>query len=165
MAEVLHDAICQITGVPTQFTVDRRNANAGLGEKYPLGLRSIQLPDTQTDSYFLKTFGRPDRDKTCECERTAEPSVTQVLHIANGDTINQKLAANNSRLSKLLHDNAPNQNIIEDAYLSALSRFPTQAEKAKILKVLSGASPSEHRAVVEDIYWAVLSSKEFLFNH
>jgi len=165
MAEVLHDAICQITGVPTQFTVDRRNANAGLGEKYPLGLRSIQLPDTQTDSYFLKTFGRPDREKTCECERTAEPSVTQVLHIANGDTINQKLAANNSRLSKLLHDNAPNQNIIEDAYLSSLSRFPTQAEKAKILKVLNGASPSEHRAVVEDIYWAVLSSKEFLFNH
>jgi len=165
MAEVLHDAICQITGVPTQFTVDRRNANAGLGEKYPLGLRSIQLPDTQTDSYFLKTFGRPDRDKTCECERTAEPSVTQVLHIANGDTINQKLAANNSRLSKFLHDNAPNQNIIEDAYLSALSRFPTQAEKAKILKVLNGASPSERRAVVEDIYWAVLSSKEFLFNH
>ncbi len=165
MAEVLHDAICQITGVPTQFTVDRRNANAGLGEKYPLGLRSIQLPDTQTDSYFLKTFGRPDRDKTCECERTAEPSVTQVLHIANGDTINQKLAANNSRLSKLLHDNAPNQNIIEDAYLSALSRFPTQAEKAKILKVLNSASPSERRAVVEDIYWAVLSSKEFLFNH
>ena len=165
MAEVLHDAICQITGVPTQFTVDRRNANAGLGEKYPLGLRSIQLPDTQTDSYFLKTFGRPDRDKTCECERTAEPSVTQVLHIANGDTINQKLAANNSRLSKLLHDNAPNQNIIEDAYLSSLSRFPTQAEKAKILKVLNDASPSERHAVVEDIYWAVLSSKEFLFNH
>ena len=58
MAEVLHDAVFQITGVPTQFTRDRRNANAGLGEKYPLGLRAIQLPDTQTDSYFLKAFGR-----------------------------------------------------------------------------------------------------------
>jgi len=105
MAEVLHDTVYQITGVPTQFSVDRRNQKQGIGEKYPLGFRALQLPDTQTDSYFLKAFGRPDREKTCTCERTAEPSVTQVLHIANGDTINKKLESPNSRIAKLIKAN------------------------------------------------------------
>src|ERR1041385_3489249 len=165
MAEVLHDAIAQISGVPTQFAVDRRNAKQEKGEQYPLGFRAIQLPDTQTDSYFLKAFGRPDREKTCECERTAEPSVTQVLHIANGDTINKKLEAKNNRISKLLAARTPNDRIVEDLYLGALSRFPTAAEKNKMLKVLNTAAPSERRSALEDVYWAVLSSKEFLFNH
>ena len=165
MAEVLHDAVSEVTGVPTQFTVDRRNANAGLGEKYPLGLRAIQLPDTQTDSYFLKAFGRPDREKTCACERTAEPSVTQVLHIANGDTINKKLESKNNRISKLLESDTSDEKIVEEIYLSALSRFPTPAEKEKILKVLDLKDQSERRTIIEDVYWAVLSSKEFLFNH
>src|SRR5439155_3131379 len=133
MAEVLHDAVAQITGVPTQFAVDRRNAKQPVGEKYPLGFRAIQLPDTQTDSYFLKAFGRPDREKTCECERTAEPSVTQVLHIANGDTINKKLEAKNNRISKLLAAKTPNEKIVEEIYLAGLSRFPTKAEKTKLL--------------------------------
>jgi hypothetical protein len=165
MAEVLHDAVFQITGVPTQFSVDRRNQKQGIGEKYPLGFRALQLPDTQTDSYFLKAFGRPDREKTCACERTAEPSVTQVLHIANGDTINKKLESPNCRISKLLQANTPDDKIVEDLYLSSLSRFPSQPEKEKILKVLAGTAETERRAALEDLYWAVLSSKEFLFNH
>ena len=165
MAEVMHDAVSQITAVPTQFSVDRRNAKAGIGEKYPLGFRAIQLPDTQTDSYFLKAFGRPEREKTCECERTMEPSVTQVLHIANGDTINKKLEAKNCRITKLIEDNTPNEKIVEDLYLSALSRAPTPKENQKMLKTLSGALESDRRAVIEDLYWAVLSSREFLFNH
>jgi hypothetical protein len=165
MAEVLHDAIGQVTSVPTQFTVDRRNNNAGLGEKYPLGFRALQLPDTQTDSYFLKAFGRPDREKTCECERTANPNVTQMLHIANGETINNKLAAKDNLISRLLAEDTPNEKIVETAYLSALSRLPTAAEKGKILERLSEADVSERRAAVEDTYWAILSSKEFLFNH
>ena len=165
MAEVMHDAIVQITGVPTVFQVDRRNAKAGLGEKYPVGFRAIQLPDTQTYSYFLKAFGRPDREKTCECERTTEPSVTQVLHIANGDTINKKLEAKNCRITKLLDQNTPNEKIVEDLYLSALSRYPTAKEKDKMLKTLSETTDSDRRTIIEDIYWAVLSSREFLFNH
>jgi hypothetical protein len=165
MAEVLHDAIGQVTSVPTQFTVDRRNANAGLGEKYPLGFRALQLPDTQTDSYFLKAFGRPDREKTCECERTANPNVTQMLHIANGDTINKKLAAKDNWISRLLAENTPNEKIVETAYLGALSRLPTVGEKGKILELLNAADASDHRAALEDMYWAILSSKEFLFNH
>ncbi len=165
MAEVLHDAVAQVTGVPTQFTLDRRNANAGLGEKYPFGLRAIQLPDTQTDSYFLKAFGRPEREKTCECERTAEPNVTQMLHLANGDTVNKKLESKDNRLSKLIADKASNDRIIEDAYLSALSRYPTPGEKEKTLKVLQVSGDAERRVALEDVYWSVLTSKEFIFDH
>jgi hypothetical protein len=165
MAEVMHDAVSQITSVPTQFSVDRRNAKAGIGEKYPYGFRAIQLPDTQTDSYFLKAFGRPEREKTCECERTMEPSVSQVLHIANGDTINKKLEAKNCRITNLIENNTPNDKIIEDLYLSALSRYPTAKQKQAMVKTLSASTESDRRAVVEDVYWAVLSSREFLFNH
>jgi hypothetical protein len=165
MAEVMHDAVAQITAVPTQFSVDRRNAKAGIGEKYPLGFRAIQLPDTQTDSYFLKAFGRPEREKTCECERTMEPSVTQVLHIANGDTINKKLESKDCRITELVEDNTPKEKIIEELYLSALSRYPTAKEMQKMFKALEETSGSDRRALIEDVYWAVLSSREFLFNH
>ena len=165
MAEVLLDAFSQVSGVPTEFQTDLRNENRGLGDKYPLGIRALQLPDTKIASYFLKTFGRPDREKTCECERTAEPSVTQVLHIANGDTINQKLAAKGNRIEKLLTDNTQPDKIIEEAYLSSLSRYPTDGEKDRLLKVLNEAAENEKRTVVEDLFWATLSSKEFLFNH
>jgi len=164
MAEVMHDAVAQITAVPTQFSVDRRNAKGGIGEKYPLGFRAIQLPDTQTDSYFLKAFGRPEREKTCECERTVEPSITQVLHIANGDTINKKLESKSCRITKLLENKTSNDKIIEELYLGALSRYPTAREKKNMLKTLKGAPDSDRRAIIEDVYWAVLSSREFLFN-
>lgn len=165
MAEVLLDAYSQVTGAPTEFRTDLRNENQGLGGKYPMGIRALQLPDTKIASYFLKTFGRPDREKTCECERTTEPSVTQVLHIANGDTVNQKLAAKGNRLEKLLAEKTPDEKIIEEAYLSSLSRYPTQTEKDKLLEALSEATESEKRPVIEDVYWAILSTKEFLFNH
>src|SRR5204862_6116029 len=107
MVEALLDAYSQVTGVPTEYQTDLRNDNRGLGEKYPLGLRAIQLPDTKIASYFLKTIGRPDREKTCECERTAEANVAQVLHIANGDTINQKLGAKENTISRQLEANLP----------------------------------------------------------
>src|SRR5262249_47511342 len=107
MAEVLLDAYSQVTGVPTEFRLDLRNQNRGLGDKSPLGLRALQLPDNKTFSYFLQTFGRPAREKTCECERTAEPSMAQVLHIANGDTLNTKLSAKDNVLSALLASNTP----------------------------------------------------------
>ena len=94
-----------------------------------------------------------------------EPSVTQVLHIANGDTINKKLESKNCRITKLIDDNTPDEKIIEGLYLSALSRYPTPKERQKMLKTLSGAAESDRRAIIEDLYWAVLSSREFLFNH
>ena len=165
MAEVLLDAVSQVTEVPTEFITDLRNQNRGLGDKYPLGLRALQLPDSLIFSYFLKSFGRADRNKTCECERTSDPSIAQALHIANGDTINQKLSAKNNRLTKLLAAKTPNEQIIEEAYLSALSRFPTEAEKARLLKEVNEAKEEDRRAVVEDMFWAIVSNREFLFNH
>ncbi len=164
-AEVLLDAYSQVTGVPTEFRVDLRNRNQGLGEKYPVGLRAIQLPDTRTFSYFLKSFGRPDREKTCECERTSEPSMAQALHIANGDTVNQKLAATNSVVAMHLTAKHAPEKVIEEAYLTALSRMPSDSEKEKMLAVLQQSPEVERRTAVEDVYWALLSSREFLFNH
>jgi len=165
MAEVLLDAYSQATGVPTEFRLDLRNQNRGIGEKYPAGLRALQLPDTRAFSYFLETFGRPDRVKTCECERTAEPSMSQALHIANGDTVNKKLSAKESVVTKFLDASTPDEKLIDEASLACLSRLPTIKEKARFIKALAGTKDAERRAVVEDIYWAMLSSREFLFNH
>ena len=165
MAEVLLDAYSQVSGVPTEFRLDLRNQNRGIGERYPAGLRALQLPDTRAFSYFLDTFGRPDREKTCECERTAEPSMSQALHIANGDTVNKKLAAKDNALSRLLATRLTDKNLVEEVFLSCLARRPTAAEEKKFLKTLESATDEERRLVVEDLHWALLSSREFLFNH
>jgi hypothetical protein len=166
MAEVMLDAVSQVTAVPTTFRMDRRNANKGLGNSYPMGYRALQLPDSNTVSYFLASFGRPDRVTTCECERTNEPSMAQALHIANGDTLNTKLAAKGNAVDKLLSSGQPDAQIVEEAYLQALSRRPTAAERAGVLKVLAAAAePAEKRAVLEDVFWGLMSAREFLFNH
>jgi hypothetical protein len=153
MAEVLLDAYSQTTGAPTEF------------KNYPKGMRAIQLPDSKVDSYFLGSFGRPEREKTCSCERTSEPSVTQVLHIFNGDTLNQKLAAKENRLTKLLDSKKPAPELVDEVFLASLSRFPTPDEKQKFQLALESTKPEELRAALEDTYWALLSSKEFIFNH
>jgi hypothetical protein len=88
-----------------------------------------------------------------------------VLHISNGDTLNQKLAAKDNRIDKLLKDKASPEKIIEEAYLGALARYPTDAEKNVFLSEFKTANEAELRALVEDTFWAILSSKEFLFNH
>ena len=165
MAEVLLDAYSQVSGVPTEFRSDLRNQNRGLGDKYPAGQRALQLPDTHVFSYFLTTFGRPDREKTCECERAAQPSMAQALHIANGDTLNQKLAAKGNVIDKLLAAKLPPEQVIDDACFAALSRPPAAGEKAKFVEALKDASDADRRLLVEDVYWALLSSREFLFNH
>jgi hypothetical protein len=154
MAEVLLDALSQATGAPTQF------------KDYGPGTRAIQLPDSNVESYFLKAFGRPDRVITCECERTLMPSMAQSLHISNGDTINEKLRAKGNRVEKLLNEKAPDGKIVEEAYLAALSRFPTDEEKKQLVTAFSEANdPAAKREVVEDLFWSVLSTNAFLFNH
>src|SRR6185436_7980340 len=165
MAEVLLDAYSQVSGVPTEFRTDLGNQNRGLGDKYPAGLRALQLPDTRVFSYFLKTFGRPDREKTCECERAGEPTMAQALHLANGDTLNQKLAAKENVISRMLASGQPLEKGIDDFCLAALARLPTPAEKSKFLKTLESTPEAGRRAALEDICWALLSSREFLFNH
>ena len=132
----------------------------------PPGTRALQLPDVNVNSYFLKTFGRPLRAITCECERTAEPSMVQVLHISNGDTINQKLEAKGNRLEQMLAANPSDEQIVEEAYLAALSRFPTDGGESETAgrrwpKRRPPTSGPRSRICI----WSILSSKEFLFNH
>jgi hypothetical protein len=166
MAEVMLDAISQVTGSPTTFRMDKRNANRGLGGSYPKGYRALQLPDTNTASYFLSSFGRPDRERTCACERTNEPSMAQALHIANGDTMNLKLSAKGNRLDQLLANVHSDNALVDQAYLLALSRPPTPREREGILKVLASANnPADKRTALEDVFWGLMSSREFLFNH
>lgn len=163
-AEVLIDAISQVTGAPTNFSADRRNANKKMGEAYPMGFRALQLPDSNISSYFLKSFGRPDRVQTCECERTNEPSMAQALHIANGETLNQKLAQKDNRIDRLMAAGLTEDALVEEIYLGILARRPSAAEQQKVVALLRGAGV-ERRTVLEDIFWSLMSSKEFLFNH
>ncbi len=164
MAEVLLDAISQVTQVPSEFTeVAFAGADRQKTDFYPKGTRAIQLYDSAVDSYFLKTFGRNSRDITCECERSDEPSMVQVLHISNGDTVNEKLTAKESYVSKLLDAGMSREAMIDEVFLTALSRFPTADEKKQLLTLMSEAS--DDRIAVEDLFWSVISSREFLFNH
>jgi hypothetical protein len=166
MAEVLLDAVSQVTAVPTSFNVERRNANRGLGTAYPIGYRAIQLPDTNTRSAFLNGFGRPDRIQTCECERTNEPSMAQALHMANGDTLNEKLKQKDNRIDKLLSTGQPASKIIEEIYLSSVSRLPTLQEAKAMTNLLAQATtPEARRETLQDILWSLLSSRDFVFNH
>ncbi len=164
-AEVLLDAISQVTVAPTTFRIDKRNANRGTSETYPMGFRALQLPDSNIASYFLKSFGRADRVATCECERTNEPSMAQALHIANGDTLNQKLAQKDNLLDHLLTASKTDAEIIDEAYLTALTRAPSAAEKTRATAMLQTAAAADRRTTLEDIFWSLMSSKEFLFNH
>jgi hypothetical protein len=146
--------------------MDKRNANRGLGDSYPMGYRALQLPDSNTASYFLTSFGRPDRVQTCDCERTNEPSMAQALHIANGDTLNVKLAAKDNRLSKLLAANLPDAQLVDEAYFLTVSRPPTAQEKTGMLALLAGAkTPEDKRTALEDAFWSLMSAREFFFNH
>jgi hypothetical protein len=116
------------------------------------------------DSYFLETFGKPDRLITCECERSSEPSMTQVLHLYNGETVNKKLAAAGSAAETAAAE-SDNAKIIDDLFLAALSRPPTTAEKQPLVAELLNTKPQDRRQAMEDLYWSVLTSREFLFNH
>ncbi|WZP01001.1 DUF1553 domain-containing protein [Isosphaeraceae bacterium EP7] len=161
-AEVLLDAVADVAGVPTPF--------AG----YPAGYRSLQLPDSRVESTFLGAFGRPERVSTCSCERSAEPSIAQALHLSNGSTINDKLRSEDGAVALAFRDKLDDTRIIDRLYLSALSRRPTDAERTGLIAVLAESvagitdpamAAASRRQAVEDVYWAILTGKEFLFNH
>jgi hypothetical protein len=161
-AEVLIDAVSQVTSAPTLFKV--RYGDSDLKE-YPLGKRALELPDVDANDYFFKSFGRPARQITCECERASQPTMVQALNLSNGATLNQKLATKNNVLDRQLTDGLPDAVVLENLYLAAFSRKPSESERSQLLAVLASASEADKRGVLEDIYWSVLSSREFLFNH
>lgn len=167
MAEVIHDAIAAIADVPTVFD---KVAFLG-GDKRPTkfydkGTKAIQLFDSSVDSNFLKTFGRNQRRITCECERSDESSIIQVLNLNNGDTLNNKLAEKNSIVDQLNErfGNDP-QALVRAAFVRCLSRFPSESEQQRLVHELESASQEDRRVVVEDLMWSLITSREFLFNH
>lgn len=167
MAEVLSDAIADLTGVPDTFT--EIALNDGSSEKapdYTQVTRSLQLPDAAVRSYFLKTFGRHPREITCECERSNQPSLVQVLHLSNGDTLNQKLASKGGYLTRFLATDPAPARILEDTWKRCLGRSPSPAEAKHFEPLITSATePAARREVVEDMYWSLLTSREFLFQH
>ncbi|MCA9040998.1 MAG: DUF1553 domain-containing protein [Planctomycetaceae bacterium] len=166
MAEVLLDAITQVTNVPDSFNeIEFPGADFEKTNAYPEGTRAIQLHDSAVKSYFLKTFGRNQRLITCECERSDEPTMVQVLHLSNGETINNKLHSDKSNIQELLQSDLSNEEIIEQAFLKTLSRYPTEEEQQKLATYLAEASEGERRIALEDLYWSLMTSREFLFNH
>jgi len=166
MAEVLLDAISDVTSVSTTFNeVVFAGADRKPTDFYPEGTRALQLYDSAVDSYFLKTFGRNQRRITCECERSDEPTMVQVLHMSNGDTINGKLQSEKGHVADMLAEELTPPQMIERIYLAALSRPPTADEVSRLTELIESTPIAEKRLAVEDLFWAVLTSREFVFNH
>ncbi len=151
-AEVLLDAVCQTTGVPEKFN------------GWPLGVRSIEVWDNRIPSYFFRIFGRPARATVCECERSNEPSISQALHLINSPEIHEKISARDGWVRKLAATNLEPSQLIDEVYLSALSRFPTADEKKVLLEAFEGPETQRHEGI-EDVMWSVLNTKEFLYSH
>ncbi|MBI3208110.1 MAG: DUF1553 domain-containing protein, partial [Candidatus Solibacter usitatus] len=160
--EVILDAMSQVTGVPAAFP------------GYPAGTRAMQLPDTQVRSQFLAVFGRPNRVICDAAERSADPSIAQALHVINGDTLNKKLSATDGNIALFLKLGLSDARILEHVFLSAYSRYPSDAERQAALEALAktrqlkGSAEAQREARrqgLEDMAWALLTSKEFLFNY
>jgi hypothetical protein len=149
-AEVMLDAISQSTGVADSF------------QGYPVGLRAIQLPGPQIESYFLSLFGRSDRVTACACERNGDVTLPQLLHLQNGDSIVNKLNDGQGRLNQLLDKEADNDKVIDELFLTTFNRPAKDTERTAAKAALESADRKE---VFHDLFWALLNSKEFAFNH
>lgn len=149
-AEVLLDCINQVTETQNKF--------AGL----PRGARAVQIPDGTTSGYFLTTFGRASRETVCSCEVKVDPNLSQALHLLNGTTIEGKIKEGGV-VRALQKAGKKRDEILEELYLRALSRPPTEAERAKLTAYFT--DPKNDEQVLTDLFWALLNAKEFVFNH
>ena len=152
-AEILLDTLAQVTDTPNKFR--------GL----PLGARAVNIADGNTSTYFLTTFGRATRKTVCSCEVKMEPNLSQALHLLNGDAVNNRIQRGRV-VQNLQKEGKKPDEVIKSLYLRTLSRPPTDVESSRLNNVLSEAKePAEVTQVLEDIFWALLNSKEYLFNH
>jgi len=149
-AETFLDCISQVTETPNKFP--------GL----PLGARAVQIADGTVSNYFLTTFGRATRDTVCACEVRLEPTLSQSLHLLNGDTTGQRIRQGNL-IGKRITDKKQPLDIIDEVYVRCLARRPTEAEKQKLVALI--AAETDKKKALEDVFWAVLNSREFMFNH
>ena len=159
-AEVMLDAYSQVTQVPEKF------------DGYAAGMRALQLPDTAVTSYFLTAFGRPLRQQTRESERTSVPTITQALHIINGDTLNNKLRDPQNSVDMMIRLGFSDEQILDYLYLASLSRYPKDSERAALTKALASAEQQKtpgvddpRQAALRDMTWSLLTGQEFMFNH
>jgi hypothetical protein len=150
-AEPLLDAICDVTGVPEKF--------AGL----PAGTRAVQLPDGEMNHPFLKSFGQPARELACECERESDGNLGQALQLINGPTVNEKVRAPGNRLRSLLWSAKSDREKLTELYFVALSRPPSEEEFGIALGHVN--KNKDKRKGWEDVLWAVMNTREFLFRH
>jgi hypothetical protein len=152
-AEVLLDAIDQVTGTQTTF--------AGV----PAGTRAVQLPDSGFSNYFLTVFGRPEASSACECERSSEANLAQSLHLLNSSEIQGKLTNSSGNAAKLAGDTSrPHEVKVRELYLLAFAREPT-AEEMSIALAHIRKNEQDVKRAYEDLVWALINTKEFLFNH
>jgi hypothetical protein len=157
-AEQLLDSFSQVVGVPAKFN------------GYPLGTRAAQLPGAQATRHrgegptdaekFLKVFGKPERLLSCECERSDDTTLSQAFQLLTGELMNTMLAEKDNRIGQLLDAGKSNRQIVEEFYLSALSRPPSEKEMTAALKVVERSK--DRRAGLEDLVWGLVNAKEFL---
>lgn len=150
-AEVLLDAIDAATGSPTSYK--------GL----PEGTRAVQLPDEDFSNEFLTLFGRPKRESACECERDPQPSLSQSLFVMNDQFVLGKVFAKQGRAAELAKDERPLAERVEELFLATLTRPPTADELSKAQEYLE--SESDAKTAWGNLLWALINTKEFLYNH
>ncbi len=153
-AEIMLDTITQVTETKNKFT--------GL----PLGARAVQIPDGNTTDYFLTTFGRATRETVCSCEVKMDPSLSQALHLLNGPTVTQKIEQGGV-VKRLIAEGKTPEQIIEEIYVRSFTRKPTAEEMKQLMAQVAavGGDAAQKELVLNDVFWAVLNSKEFMFNH
>ena len=151
-AEVLLDAVCDVTGVPEKF------------KGTPKGVRAIQLWDSRLDHYFLKLFGRPARATPCECERSTGATISQALHLMNSPAIEAKLSHAGGRMAQLNKKFPKDADLVDELYLTCFSRFPSNEERDHATQYLKSKADQRQKAI-EDLAWTLLNSIEFIFNH
>lgn len=156
-AEQLLDAVASATGTTMKWPGYPSGTRAGQLAAVPLAGRRMAAGDGLR---FLKMFGKPERLLTCECERSEDPGVLQAFQMLTGDLVNNLIRQSDNRIGKMLADGKRDGEVLEEMYLSALSRTPTTAERDKLLAYVTGAK--DKRAAWEDVVWGLLNSKEFL---
>lgn len=154
-AEVLFDAVSQVTNSPATFGELPRDQHSPR--------RAIMLPDESFRSYFLDVFGRPQRISACECERVSEANLAQVLHLLNSDEIQQKLASPTGRAAQLAKDARPDAEKVEEVFLWAVGRRPTPAQLQRALEDIT-LNQKNRQLAYENIIWALINTKEFIIS-
>ncbi|MCE9529675.1 MAG: DUF1549 and DUF1553 domain-containing protein, partial [Planctomycetes bacterium] len=165
--ETMNFSHAKLRRLSAEQIVDSVSFVTGVDELFPIavpGTRAMQIPLTYTGSRFLSMFGRPEqRQSACECIRSHEVTLPQILHLLNGDTTGRKLRTEGGTLDKLLTAKHDDARLVEELYLSVLSRPPTPREQTIGRKFLSESKDRPEGA--EDLMWALLTSQEFFFNH